>query len=182
MSKAHFITPTGPTPDVMAVRLGSARAANGVPGTGGSMTFVDEGKIVKLVGESQFDVATLGDCVEGIITSVEQALSDGWSIGGIKEEKEAYVTANGFQATEGTGNIAVGDYVLAGTQEAKGTAMANAYPKVVKATVQLGVAPADLAGAGAQSKLATFPWRVMSLGPAGTGAPGTSIVISRIGS
>jgi hypothetical protein len=182
MSKAHYITPTGPTPDVMTVRLGSARATAGVPGTGGSMTYLDEGKIVKLVGESQFDVATAGDMIEGIITSVEQALSDGWSVGGLKEEKEAYVTANGLQATEGTGNLAIGDYVVAGTQEAKGTAMANPYPKVLKSTVQIGAVPATLTEAGAQAKLAAYPWRVVSLGTAGTGAPGTTIVISRIGS
>lgn len=182
MSKAHYITPAGPTPDVMAVRLGSSRASNGVPGTGGSMTYIDEGKLVKLVGESQYDLCASGDPIEAQITSVEAALSDGWSIGGVKDEDEIYATANGLQATEGTGNIAVGDYVVAGTQDAKGVAMTTAYPKVLKATVQIGTTPATLAEAGAQVKLSAYAWRVVSLGPVGTGAPGTTIVLSRVGS
>jgi hypothetical protein len=166
----------------MAVRLGSARANAGVPGTGGSMTDTDAGKFVKLVGESQYDLCASGDVIEAQIVSVEAALSDGWSIGGVKETKEIYATAAGLQATEGTGNIAVGDYVVAGTQDAKGVPMTTAYPKVVKATAQLGSAPADLAAAGAQAKLSAHAWRVVSLGPTGTGAPGTTIVITRLGS
>lgn len=182
MSKAHYITPTGPTPDVMVVRLGASRTVGGVPGTGGSMTFLEESKFVKLVGESQYDLCASGDVIEGQIVSVEAATSDGWTIGGIKENKEIYATANGLQATEGTGNLAVGDYVVAGTQDAKGVAMTTAYPKVLKATQQLGATPADLAGAAAQMKLSAHAWRVVSLGQAGTGAPGTTIVITRVGS
>jgi hypothetical protein len=166
----------------MTVRLGSGRAVNGVVGSGGNMAYQDEGKFVKLVGESQFDLAAAGDVIEAQIVSVEAALSDGFTIGGVKETKEIYVTANGLQATEGVGNIAIGDYVVCGSQEAKGVAMSTAYPKVVKSTVQIGVAPADLAAAGVQAKLAAHPWRVVSLGPAGTGAPGTTIVITRLGS
>lgn len=183
MSKAHYIVPTGATPDVMTVRLGSAITVGGVPGTGGSMTpGVDDGKLVKLVGESQFDLCANGDMIEGCIVTVEQAPSAGWTVGGIIEEEELYVTANGLQATPGTGNLAIGDYVVAGAQEAKGTKMANSFPLVVKSTVQLGTTPADLTAAGVQSKLALFAWRVVSLGTAGTGAPGTTIVISRVGS
>lgn len=183
MSKIHYIVPTGETPDVMTVRLGSAIAVNGVPGTGGSMTpGVDDGKIVKLVGESQYDLAASGDMIEGFITSVEQATAGGWTIGGVVEEEERFVTANGLQATEGVGNIAVGDYVVCGTQEVKGTVMSTNYPKVLKSTVQLGAVPASLTEAGLQAKLSLFAWRVVSLGAAGTGAPGTTIVISRIGS
>lgn len=183
MSKAHYIVPTGETPDVMTVRLGSAIAVGGQPGTGGSMTpGVDVGKLVKLVGESQYDLCASGDCIEGVITSVEQATAGGWTVGGVIEEEEIFVTANGLQATEGTGAIAIGDYVVAGTQDAKGVVMTTNYPKVVKSTVQLGVAPATLAEAGLQSKLSLFAWRVVSLGTVGTGAPGTTIVVSRIGS
>jgi hypothetical protein len=182
MSKAHYITPTGPTPDVMVVRLGASRTVGGVPGTGGSMTFLEESKFVKLVGESQYDLCASGDAIEAQIVSVEAATSDGWTIGGVRETKEVYVTAAGLQATEGTGNIAIGDYVVAGTQDAKGVAMTTAYPKVLKAAVQVGAVPATLAEAGAQSKLAAHAWRVVSLGPVGSGAPGTTIVITRLGS
>lgn len=181
MSKAHFIVPVGETPDVMTARLGSAIATNGVIGTGGSfLPGVDDGKIVKLVGESQFDLCAAGDTIEGFVTSVEQALSGGWSIGGVVDEEEFFVTADGLQATPGTGTIAVGDFVVAGTITARGTAL-TAYPKVCKSTVQLGTTPADLTAAGVQAKMAAYPWRVVSLGTAGTGAVGTTIVISRIG-
>lgn len=183
MSKAHYIVPTGETPDVMTVRLGSAIAVGGVPGTGGSMTpGVDDGKLVKLVGESQFDLCAAGDVIEGCITSVEQATAGGWTIGGVIEEEELFVAANGLQATPGTGSLAIGDWVVADAQEAKGIKMAFGYPKVLKSTVQLGTTPADLATAGAQAKLSLYAWRVVSLGTAGTGAPGTTVVISRVGS
>lgn len=183
MSKAHYIVPTGETPDVMTVRLGSAIAAGGVPGTGGSMTpGVDDGKLVKLVGESQFDLTGLGDMIEGVITSVEQATAGGWTIGGIIEEEEIFVTADGLQATPGTGAIAIGDFVVASNQEAKGTKLSTNYPKVVKSTVQPTAVPASFADCAVQTKLSLYPWRVVSLGTAGTGAVGTTIVISRVGS
>lgn len=183
MSKAHYIVPTGETPDVMTVRLGSAIAVGGVVGTGGSMTpGIDDGKLVKLVGESQYDLCAAGDMIEGCITSVEQATAGGWSIGGVIEEEELYVTANGLQATPGVGNITIGSWVVADAQEAKGTAMVFGYPKVLQSTHQLGDVPADLATASYLSKLSLYAWRVVSLGTAGTGAPGTTIVISRVGS
>lgn len=181
MSKAHYITPTGATPDVMTVRLGSAVAVGGIPGTGGSMyPELDANKLVKFVGESQFDLCAAGDLIHGQIVSVEQATSGGWTIGGIIDEEEIFATADGLQATAGTGTIAVGDYVVAGTITAKGTALA-AYPKVCKSTVQPGAVPADLTAAGAQVLAALFSWKVLSLGTAGTGAVGTTIVISRVG-
>lgn len=182
MSKAHFIVPTGETPDVMTVRLGSAISVGGVPGTGGSMTpGVDDGKLVKLVGESQFDLCAQGDYIEGCITSVEQATAGGWTVGGIIEEEELFVTADGLQATPGVGALAIGDFVVCGTVAAKGTP-SGGYPKVAKSTIQLGSVPASLTEAGQQAKLALYAWRVVSLGTAGTGAVGTTLVISRIGS
>ena len=51
------------------------------------------------------------------------------------KEGMIFATADGLQATAGTGAIAVGDYVVAGTATAKGTAL-TVYPKVCKATVQ----------------------------------------------
>lgn len=166
MSKAHFITPTGETPDVMTVRLGSAITVAGVVGTGGSLNpGLDDGKLVKLVGESQYDLCAAGDPIEAVITSVEYATSGGWTIGGIVSDEEIFATADGIQATPGTGGITVGSYVVAGTITAKGTALGG-YPKVCMATSQ-AVTP--------------FMWRVLSLGTAGTGAVGTTIVLSRTG-
>lgn len=182
MSKTHYIVPTGSTPEVTTVRLGSAVATNGVIGTGGSLLpEVDQNKFVKLAGESQYTLAAAGDNIEGMITSVEAALSAGWSVGGILEEGDLRVIADGLQATPGTGAIAIGDYVVVGSVSAAGTINPLFYPKVCKSTIQLGSAPADLAAAGKQASLAAYPWRVRSLGTAGTGAVGTEIVISRNG-
>jgi len=73
-------------------------------------------------------------------------------------------TCDGIQATVGTGTIAVGDLVVAGTVVAKGTALgALETPKVCKATSQTPV---------------MFNWRVVSLGVAG--AVGDSCVIERV--
>ncbi len=181
MSKATYIVPTGATPKVMTVRLGSAIATAGVPGTGGSMyPGLDDGKLVKYAAESQFDLCAAGDLIHGVITSVEQATANGWTVGGVVNEGELFVTADGLQATAGTGTIAVGDFVVAGTITAKGTALA-AYPKVCKSTVQPGDVPASLTAAGAQVLASLYSWKVLSLGTAGTGAVGTTIVISRIG-
>lgn len=183
MSKLHYIVPTGATPEVTTARLGSAVATNGVIGTGGSLLpETDQNKFVKLVGESQYGLAAAGDVIEGLIVSVEPALSGGWSVGSVLEEGKLRVIADGLQATAGTGTIAVGDYVVVGSVSAAGTANTLFYPKVCKSTIQLGGAPADLAAAGKQAQLAAYPWRVVSLGTAGTGAVGTEIVISRVGS
>jgi hypothetical protein len=183
MSKAHFIVPTGATEDVMTVRLGSAIATNGVIGTGGSMNpEIDQNKFVKLAGESRYDLAAAGDAIEAYTSSIEQALSGGYSIGGIVREGAIYVVADGLQATAGTGTLAVGDYVVVGTVAAIGTANTLGYPKVCKATQQPGAVPADLTAAGLQARNAAYPWRVESLGTVGTGAVGTIIVISRTGS
>ena len=100
------------------------------------------------------------------MTSVEAAPQNGYSIGGITKSDLRWATADGIQATPGTGTIAVGDYVLAGTATAKGTAL-TAHAKVVKATTQANV------------KASPYSWRVVSLGPVGTGAVGTNIVIER---
>ena len=170
MSKAHYLVPTGPLGDPMTVRLGSAAT------TAGNLTYSDEGKFVKLVGESQYDLCGAGDLIHGAILSVSPATSAGWAVGGVLDEDTLNVTADGLQATPGTGTIAVGDYVVAGTQTIKGTKL-SVYPKVSKATIQIGNTPADLAGAGYMALYALHAWQVVSLGLSGTGAVGTSIVI-----
>ena len=158
MAANHFIVPSIPLEDVTTVRLGAGNAAND------RMTDVDAGKIVKLAGESRYDLAVAGNPIEGFIVAVESATSGGYSIGGVIQEGKVFATADGLQATPGTGTIAVGDYVVTGTVVAKGTAMAG-YPKVTKATAQT---------------LTFFMWRVVSLGTVGTGAVSTTIVIERV--
>lgn len=174
MSKAHYIVPTGVLTTPIQARLGASGDA------AGNLSTADEGKLVKQSGESAFALAAKGDLIEGIIHSVEVATSAGWTVGGVRTEDEMlFVTADGLEATPGTGALAVGDYVVVGTAVVKGTAL-TAYPRVCKATNQIGSTPADLAGAAYQAKYTTHAWRVVSLGQVGTGAPGTTIVIQSL--
>lgn len=160
MSRDHRIVPTAPTSASKTVRLGAGNSL------GDRFDLKEQGKAVKLVAESRYDLCAAGDEIEGFITSVEAATQNGYSIGGIVDKDAQWATADGLQGTPGTGTIAVGDYVLAGTQTAKGTALAQ-YQKVTKATTQATV------------KGSPYNWRVESLGPVGTGAVGTMIVIRR---
>lgn len=160
MSRAHRIVPTVPTTASLTVRLGAGNGVND------RFDLREQGKAVKFVGESRYDLCVAGDEIEGFITSVEAATQDGFSIGGVALSDIRWATADGLQATPGTGVIAVGDYVLAGSITAKGTALTQ-YAKVVKATTQATV------------KASPYNWRVVSLGPAGTGAVGTAIVLRR---
>lgn len=179
MSKIHRIVPTGPMSDVFTARLGAGT------GTSNNLSLLDQNKFVKLVAESRYDLAAAGDVIETTIVAVDLDPSQGYTVGSLAANKTRdtmYVTADGLQATPGTGAIAVGDYVVVGSVYAKGTGIpvTEAYPKVCKATVQLGAVPADLTAAGAMAKYAAHAWRVVSLGPVGTGAVGTMIVIKPI--
>lgn len=157
MARQHYIQPAGVSEPSITARLGASAAG---------YTPKEEGKIVKLAAESQYNLAAAGDEIEGIITSVESATQNQFSIGGVSVEfDQAFVVFDGLQATPGTGTIAIGDYVVAGTITAQGTALTS-YPKVCKAT-----------GAGTTLN---HKFRVVSLGSAGTGAVGTTGVIQRV--
>lgn len=155
------------------VRLGAGT------GTSNNWTSAEAGKIVKLGADNRYVAAVAGDAIEGFVAAVENATQDGYTIGSIIDEGYKEVTFDGLQATPGTGTIAAGDYVVAGTVVAKGTALTGPV-KVTKATVQIGAVPADLTAAGAQIKASMFAWRVVSLGTAGTGAVGTTGTIERV--
>lgn len=160
MARQHYIVPQGNIEDVFTVRLGAGNAVSD------NLTSVDSGKAVKLVASDRYDLCVAGNEIEGFISSVELAAAGGYSIAGITDETDIVAcTADGLQATPGTGTIAVGDYVVAGTVTAKGTAL-TAYPKVCKAT--------------AAGNTLNFKWRVVSTGTAGTGAVGTTIVIKKV--
>lgn len=135
-------------------------------GTGASnhLTDLEIGKAVKLVADSRYNLVAVEDAIEGFITAVESYTADNFSIGSVQTDGRKKVTFDGLQATPGTGVVAVGDYVVAGTPVAKGTAL-TAPVKVCKATSQTPGA---------------FAWRVVSLGSAGTGAVGTVGVIERV--
>lgn len=131
-------------------------------GSANYVTDVEIGKPVKLVGDSQYNLCAAGDQIEGYIAAVETYTADDFSIGSVQFEGRKRVTLDGLQATPGTGTCAVGDYVVAGTAVAKGTAL-TVPMKVCKATTQTGM---------------YFAWRIVSL--EGTGAVGQIAVIERV--
>lgn len=158
MARALFITPTVPQSAAKTVRLGAGNTTND------NLSDLEVGKIVSLVGESRYNLAAVGTEIEGIISSIDGGTSGGFTIGGIYSAGRAYAVADGLQGTPGTGTLAIGNVVVAGTITAKGTALAT-FPKVCVATT-----PANV----------VHKWRVVSLGSAGTGAVGTTVVIERI--
>lgn len=158
---------------LVTARLGAgAGAAN-------NLSDADKYKPVKLVADSRFDLCAVGDPIEGFIQSIESATLDGYTIGSVQVEDRYQVTADGLQATPGTGAIAVGDFVVCSTPAAKGTAVPSTGPKVCKATWQPGTtAPAVLADVVSLQKVANYGWRVVAI-TAGTGAVGDTLIIER---
>ena len=150
------------TPTVYSEKVVTARLGGNAANTRANDS--DVGKFVKLGGDSNYVLVSSADAVEGVVTSVETNLYDGYVIGGVVTKGFVEATANGLQATPGVGAVAVGDYVLATAPTA--IQVADTAPrKVVKATDQ------------AAAKAAPFKARVVSLGTAGSGAVGTTVVI-----
>jgi len=169
----------------IAARLGSDTKTNG-----GNLTDTEVGKLCKLAGDSRYDLCAVGDKIGGRIVGVESATVDDYSIGTVQLSGRIVCTCEGDEAT-GTGTIAVGDYVVAGTSVAKGTALGSAeYPKVRKATNQPGAAidvgstvdqtsvNAALAKAVDQTLNAATGWKVVSVGT--DGSVGDTCVIERV--
>jgi hypothetical protein len=147
--------------EVVTARLGAGSGPANV------LTDADNGKLVKLAGESRYNLCAVGEEIEGRIVAVNAATLDGFSIGSVQKNQRFTVTFDGLQATPGTGTIAVNDYVVCGTPLAKGTALALlGSPKVCKAT--------------AAASALVHKWRVISLGNAGTGAVGTTGLIELV--
>ena len=154
-----LITPTTQNQITVTARLGGNAA-------GTRANDNDVGKGVKLVGDSNYGLLAAADAIEGVITSVETGVYDGYSLGGVQTKGYLNATAYGLQATPGTGAITVGQYVLAAAPAAIQVAETlSTTLRVVSATNQ-----ATAAGGA-------FKARVVSLGPVGTGAVGTAIVI-----
>lgn len=171
MAKAHFIAPATPMAPASTVRLGQ---------TSGTFNTTDEGKLVKLTAESRYELCAAGDPIEAVTVAVETGLSGGYSVGSVFKQGTIWAVADGAQATPGTGTLAVGDFVCAGTITARNTALTS-FPKVCKATIQPGTTEAGVIGdVNDHIKIAMFPWRVVSLGTVGTGAVGTTVVVERV--
>lgn len=147
------------TNEYQTARLGAGT------GAANNLTDADVGKLVKLAGDSRYDLVAAGDQIEGRIAAIEASTFDGYTLGTIATESRFEVTFDGLQATPGTGVVAVGDYVVAGTPVAKGTALS---------------VPARVCKATAAGNTLMFPWRVVSLGTAGSGAVGTTGIIELV--
>jgi len=160
MAKFLISPTTGSFPqNIITARLG-AGASNT------RFTDVDVGKGVKLVGDSRYGLLSAADPIEGICTSVETGVYDTYVIGGVQTKGYVNATAYGLQATPGTGVIAVGEYVYAAAPAAVQVA------ETLSTTIRVVSATTQATAAGLP-----FKSRVVSLGPVGTGAVGTAIVI-----
>lgn len=157
-----LITPTVQNQVVISARLGAGALAT-------RMSDVDVGKPVKLVGDSQYNLVAAADAIEGVVTSIETGVYDGFVLGGVQSKGYINATAYGLQATPGIGVITVGQYVLAAVPAAVQVAETlSTTLRVVSATTQ------------ATAATAAFKARVVSLGPVGTGAVGTAIVVEML--
>lgn len=145
----------------------TARLADGAAGSATQLGKADNGKFVKLIGDSQYGLAAVGNEIEGVISVADDiAPQDGFTLGAVlnsANRTRVAVTLDGLQATPGTGVIAVGDYVVTGTVAARGTALPG-NPKVCKAT--------------AAATGIVFKWRVVALD--GTSAVGQTGLIERV--
>lgn len=139
--------------DDITARLGAGS------GPANQITDAEDLKPVKLVGDSRYDLCAVDNEIEGFVLAVEASTYDGFSLGTVRRTGRFWVRV------EGT-TLVVGDYVVAGTPTAKGTPVTAAAPARVKK------AP----GAGATL---VFPWRVISLGAAGTGVANSIVLIER---
>lgn len=120
----------------------------------------DVGKGVKLGAAAYVEVAK-ADQIEGIVSSVEPGTRNGgFNWGGVQTKGRAEAVIGASQ----TPAAAIGDYVINDTPVALGTA---------------GKIQVFSAGTGyvAPTK---FLWRIISLGSAGTGAVGTTVIIERV--
>lgn len=128
---------------IHTVRLGTVAAP---------LTDNDIGKPVKLIGESAYGLCADGDAIEGFLQSVNAATQDGFKIGGICK--------TGYKNVTGSTALAIGDYIVAGANPARGVKLTG--PMIVKK-------------AAAAAAAGYFAPRVVSLGDLGTGAAGTTV-------
>lgn len=154
---------------IKTTRFGPGPGAGGGGVASNLFTDAEVSKFAKLVGESRWDLCAQGDQIEGRITSVETATMDGYSVGGVMDEGRFAVTFDGLQSTPGAGSLAIGDYVVCGTPIAKLTSVAST------------LLPARVAKSTNAGNTLNFKWRVVSLGYAGTGAPGTVGCVELVG-
>jgi len=157
---------TAPTPVIISDALGTGSDVYHSPS--------DIGKALSL-GAASHALAMAGSDIDGFLHSVEPfTVNDGYSFGGIKiaGQQQAVVGAN-----QGGTAMAVGDYVVADTQLALGTAGSNQqwtnYP---------GTAPSTPTGPTAQVRTGSPArkfWRCIRI-ISGTGAAGSVVLLERL--
>ena len=76
MAKFQFKELIVTTPET--ARLGAGTAV------GDRLSDADVGKIVKLVGDSRYNLVAAGDAIEGVVAAVESYTADGYSIGSVQ--------------------------------------------------------------------------------------------------
>lgn len=175
MSRAFYRTETAPSAPAITTRLGAVSTA--FPDT-------EIGKFVKPSGESGYALCAVGDLIDGYVASVssDKGTSAGFVLGSVQRRESKSVTFDGSQVA-GTGAIALGDAVVAGTPVAQGTGLTiGAVAKVRKATLQPHVTvPAALSDVPTHINASQYMWKVISLGTAGSGAVGTVGIVERVG-
>lgn len=95
-------------------------------GGGAKVSYLDIGKPVKLAGNF-CTLAVSGEQIYGFIESVEAGTSGGYAVGGVLADCGLDVLA-----VDEVGNLAVGDFVEAGTATALGTATPTLGANVIK--------------------------------------------------
>lgn len=144
----------------------TARVQDGASGVN-PLTRLDNGKFVKLIGDSQYGLTAVGNEIEAYLDVADDiAPQDGFNLGSVRSghSDRVLVTLDGLQATPGVGTLVIGDYVVTGTVVARGTAL-SVPPRVCKAT--------------AAATALVFKWRVVSF-VSGTGAVGQTALIERV--
>ena len=76
MAKFQFKELIVTTPET--ARLGAGTSA------GDRLTDAEIGKIVKLVGDSRYNLVAVGDAIEGFIAAVETYTADGYALGSVQ--------------------------------------------------------------------------------------------------
>ncbi len=131
--------------------------ATALGGTSTKFADADRGKPVKLSTANNYVLCAQGDAIEGIVVSISpETVNGGYSFGSIQTEGRIYAKVGASQ----TGALTIGEFAVAETPTALGTAEASNYPLVVQGTP------------------ATFKWRVIRI-VSGTGVAGDIVLLER---
>lgn len=151
------------------VPAGVAKSAVLGASTSAKFADADLGKPVKLGTVQNYVLATDGDDIEGFVVAIEPyTVNGGYSFGSVLDKGR-------FKALVDTSDsVEIGDYVVAGTQAALGTASLPVITKGV-AFAQSGTTPFAVTEATPKH----FFWRVVRI-VSGTGAAGDTVLIERI--